>query len=209
MKSELKKVVLYARVSSDKQDISLSISAQLKALREYAERLGYEVVVEFVDEAQSGRTTHRPVFQDMIRQARLKPPTFQAILVWKLSRFARSREDSIIYKSLLRRHGIQVISISEPLENNPSGRMLEGIIEVMDEFYSANLAQEVTRGMREAVSRGFWVGSHTPYGYRAKRSGMVERCIQPWSRTLSPVGSSTGCSRWRRPAWAAKRSRAG
>ena len=120
-------VVLYARVSSDKQDVDLSISAQLKALREYAARLGYVVIEEFVDEAETGRTIHRLVFQEMIRKARLKPPPFQAILVWKLSRFARNREDSIIYKSLLRKQGIQVISINEPVDNTPSGRMMEGM----------------------------------------------------------------------------------
>ena len=59
-----------------------------------------------------------------------------------------------------------MISIPEPVEDTPTGRMMVGIIEVMDEFYSANLGQEVTRGMREAVSRGFCVGSSTPYGYR-------------------------------------------
>ena len=106
------KVVLYARVSSDKQDISLSISSQLRALREYAEKMGYQVVMEFVDEAESGRTIRRPVFQEMIRMARLKPPPFQGILVWKLSRFARNREDSMVYKSLLRKHGVRVVSIT-------------------------------------------------------------------------------------------------
>ena len=80
--------------------------------------------------------------------ARQKPPPFEAILVWKLSRFARNREDSIIYKSLLRKQGIQVVSINEPVEDTPSGRLLEGIIEVIDEFYSANLAQDVLRGQR-------------------------------------------------------------
>ena len=160
------KVALYARVSSDKQDVDLSISAQLRALTEYAARNGHQVVKEFVDEAESGRTVHRPVFQEMISLTRHKPPPLEAILVWKLSRFARNREDSIIYKSLLRKHGVQVISINEPVEDSPTGRMLEGIIEVLDEFYSANLAQDVTRGMREAASRGFWVGSRPPYGYR-------------------------------------------
>ncbi|MCZ6615137.1 MAG: recombinase family protein, partial [Chloroflexi bacterium] len=77
---------------------------------------------------------------------------------------ARNREDAIVYKSLLRKQGIQVISITEPVEDTPTGRMMEGIIEVLDEFYSANLGQEVTRGMREAASRGFCVGSSTPYG---------------------------------------------
>ena len=100
----------------------------------------------------------------MIVAARQKPPQFEAILVWKLSRFARNREDSIIYKSLLRKQGIQVISMNEPLEDTPSGRLLEGIIEVLDEFYSANLSQDVTRGMRETANRGFYPGGPPPYG---------------------------------------------
>ncbi|HEX76933.1 MAG TPA: recombinase family protein [Dehalococcoidia bacterium] len=160
------KVAIYARVSSERQDIDLSISAQLKALREYASRNDHTVVKEYIDEAESGRSIDRPGFKQMITTARQKNPPFEAILVWKLSRFARNREDSIIYKSLLRKQGIQVISINEPLEDTPSGRLLEGIIEVIDEFYSANLSQDVVRGMRENASRGFYTGGHTPYGYR-------------------------------------------
>jgi len=163
------KVALYARVFSDKQDVDLSISAQLKALREYANRNSHEVVKEFVDEAESGRTTARPAFREMIGLARLKRPPFAAILVWKLSRFARSREDSIVYKSLLRKQGIQVISINEPIEDSPTGRLMEGIIEVIDEFYSSNLAQDVVRGMRENAARGYFNGSHAPFGYLRKR----------------------------------------
>ncbi len=124
------KVALYARVSSDRQDVDLSITAQLKALREYASRNGYTVVKEYIDEAESGRSIDRPGFQNMIATARQKDTPFEAILVWKLSRFARNREDSIIYKSLLRKQGIQVISINEPVEDTPSGKLLEGIIEV-------------------------------------------------------------------------------
>jgi len=159
------KVALYARVSSDRQDIDLSITAQLKALREYASRNGYTVVKEYIDEAESGRSIDRPGFQNMIAAARQKVTPFEAILVWKLSRFARNREDSIIYKSLLRKRGIQVISINEPVEDTPSGKLLEGIIEVIDEFYSANLSQDVLRGQRENASRGFYNGGRPPYGY--------------------------------------------
>ncbi|MCZ6535427.1 MAG: recombinase family protein, partial [Chloroflexi bacterium] len=111
------------------------------------------------------RTANRPVFLQMVALAKQNPPPFEAILVWKFSRFARNREDSILYKSLLRRHGVRVLSINEPLENSPTGRLMEGVIESMDEVYSANLAQDVTGGMREAASRGFWVGSVAPYGY--------------------------------------------
>ena len=160
------KAALYARVSSDKQDVDLSISAQLRALREYAQRNGHEIAREFVDEAESGRTALRPAFREMIALARLKQPPFQAILVWKLNRFSRSRADSITYKTLLRNKGIEVISINEPMDDSPTGRLLEGVIESIDEFYSANLGQDIKRGMRENASRGFFNGSRPPYGYR-------------------------------------------
>ena len=136
-------VALYARVSSDKQDTALSISAQLRALREYAVRYGYHGVREFVDEAESGRTVARPAFKEMIALARTKHPSFKAILVWKLNRFSRSRADSITYKTLLRNKGIEVMSINEPVDDSPTGRLLEGVIESIDEFYSANLGQDI------------------------------------------------------------------
>src|SRR4030042_1004755 len=103
------KVALYARVSSDKQDVDLSISSQFKALREYAARNAHVILREFVDEAESGRTSERPAFREMVATARRKPKPFDAILVWKYSRFARSREDSIVFKSMLRKNGVQVI----------------------------------------------------------------------------------------------------
>ena len=104
------KVVLYARVSSERQaEKDLSISAQLKAMRKYAPEHDCDIYKEFVDEAESARTANRPAFQKMIALAKQKPKLFDAILVWKLSRFARNREDSIIYKVLLRKRGISEI----------------------------------------------------------------------------------------------------
>jgi site-specific DNA recombinase len=162
-------VVLYARVSSDAQDVDLSISAQLRALRDYAQKNGRAVIREFVDEAESGRTAARPRFREMISLARRQPKQFDAILVWKYSRFARSREDSILYKAMLRKCGVEVISISEPHDNTPTGKLMEAIIESLDEFYSQNLGEEVTRGMRESASRGFYLSARIPYGYRKIR----------------------------------------
>ena len=169
MEINSKKVVIYARVSSDKQDVDLSISAQLKAIREYARNNGYEVVREFVDEAETGRTTARPAFREMISLARHPQKPFEIILVWKYSRFARSREDSIVYKAMLRKSEVHVISINEPFDDTPTGRLLEAIIESLDEFYSDNLGEEVTRGMRESATRGFYLSSRPPYGYRKVR----------------------------------------
>ena len=189
MSAEIKKVAIYARVSSERQDVDLSISGQVKALRNYAAQNGCRVVKEYIDEAESGRSIDRPGFKQMIVAARQKPPQFEAILVWKLSRFARNREDSIIYKSLLRKQGIQITSINEPLEDSPSGRLLEGIIEVIDEFYSANLAQDVTRGMRESASRGFYPGGPPPYGYaRVKvQDGNVQRVKLALDPATAPI----------------------
>ena len=163
------KAALYARVSSDKQDVDLSITAQLKALREYAKNNGYLIVHEFVDEAETGRTTARPAFREMISLARNPEKPLDSILVWKYSRFARSREDSIVYKAMLRKNGVQVISINEPFDDTPTGRLLEAIIESLDEFYSDNLGEEVTRGLRESASRGFYLSSRPPYGFRKIR----------------------------------------
>ena len=159
-------VALYARVSSDRQDVDLSVSAQLRALRDYAEKHGYMVAREYVDEAESGRIADRPQFQKMLNEASKPEAPFQEILVWKCSRFTRKREHAVAFKAMLRRRGVRVVSITEQADDTPTGKLLEAIIESVDEFYSENLAQEVTRGMREAASRGFWVTTFAPYGYR-------------------------------------------
>ena len=156
---------LYARVSSDRQDVDLSVAAQLRALRDYAEKNGYLVAREFIDEAESGRIADRPQFRKMIDEASRTTAPFKEILVWKFSRFTRKREHAVAFKSMLRRKGVRVVSITEHADDTPTGKLLEAIIESVDEFYSENLAQEVTRGMRESASRGFWVSSHAPYGY--------------------------------------------
>ena len=156
---------LYARVSSDRQDVDLSVAAQMRALRDYAEKNGYIVAREYVDEAESGRIADRPEFRKMIDEAAKPNAPFQEILVWKFSRFTRKREHAVAFKSMLRRKGVRVVSITEHADDTPTGKLMEAIIESVDEFYSENLAQEVTRGMREAASRGFWVSSHAPIGY--------------------------------------------
>ncbi len=171
------KVALYVRVSSDKQDVDLSTSAQLRALREYAQKYDYHIVFEFVDQAESGKSSSRPEFKKMIAMARRPEKPFEMILVYKFSRFARNREHSIIYKAMLKRKGIQVISITEKFDNSAYGRLMEAIIECMDEFYSDNLGEEVTRGMRESASRGFYLSARPPYGYKKVkvRDGNRER----------------------------------
>lgn len=153
----MKIAAAYIRVSTDDQ-IEYSPASQLDKIREYAKRNGYILPDEYIfaDEGISGRHTEkRPAFNKMIGMAKQKPKPFDAILLWKFSRFARNREDSIVYKSMLRKQcGIDVISISENVGDDKMSVLIEAMIEAMDEYYSINLAEEVKRGMNEKVSRG-------------------------------------------------------
>lgn len=160
----------YIRVSTDDQ-VELSPASQLAEIRRWASAHGFVVPDELIysDEGISGRkTTGRDAFRRMIADAKRKPKPFDAILLWKYSRFARNRDDAILYKSLLRKQlGIEVLSISEPMVEGPMGVITEALIEAMDEFYSLNLGQEVRRGMAEKHRRGEWQ-STPPYGYAVK-----------------------------------------
>lgn len=167
---DLRIAAAYIRVSTDEQ-VELSPASQLVEIRKWAARNGYIVPDEFVfmDEGISGRgVKKRDEFRRMIGVAKSKPKPFDAILLWKFSRFARNRDDAVMYKSILRKQlGIDVISISEPVAEGGMGLITEALIEAMDEYYSINLAQEVKRGMEEKHRRGE-VQCAPPYGYGLK-----------------------------------------
>ena len=153
---QYKVAAVYVRVSTDDQ-LELSPDSQIKEVREYAKRNGYIVDDKhiYIDEGISGRSVKkRDAFNAVIAAAKSKPRPFDAILVWKFSRFARNQEESIVYKSLLKKQGVDVISISEPLPEGPFGGLVERIIEWMDEYYSIRLSGEVKRGMKEKILRG-------------------------------------------------------
>ena len=175
MPSEIKIAAAYIRVSTDDQ-IEYSPDAQLAEIRKYAATHGYVIPNEFIfmDEGISGKkTVKREAFNRMIGIAKQKPRPFDAILLWKFSRFARNREDSIVYKSMLRKElGIDVVSISEPLADDKMSIIMEAMIEAMDEYYSLNLAEEVKRGMTEKARRG-GLQSTPSFGYRVENNVLV------------------------------------
>lgn len=171
----MKTAAAYIRVSTEDQ-VEYSPDSQLKAIRDYARKNDMILPEEFifVDEGISGRkAAKRPEFMKMIGTAKIKPKQFDVILLWKFSRFARNREDSIVYKSMLRKQcGIEVISISEQLGEDKTSILIEALIEAMDEYYSINLAEEVRRGMTEKAQRGEVV-STPPLGYDVKDNVFV------------------------------------
>lgn len=160
---------LYIRVSTDKQE-ELSPHAQKRLLLDYAKSHSISILEEhiYIENGISGRKVQkRPQFLKMIAAAKSKQHPFDIILVWKYSRFARNQEESIVYKSLLRKQcKIEIISISEPLIEGPFGSLIERIIEWMDEYYSIRLSGEVQRGMMENALRGGYQ-SKLPLGYQS------------------------------------------
>ena len=159
----------YIRVSDERQD-EYSPDSQLKKIREFASKEGYQIPDEYVyyDDGISGRSTKkRDDFNRMIAIAKEKTHPFDRIYVWKFSRFARNQEESMVYKNLLRKKDVTVVSVSEPIPEGHFGSLIERIIEWTDEYYLVNLGVEVTRGMTEKASRGEPT-CPPPFGYIMK-----------------------------------------
>ncbi|MCI9623694.1 MAG: recombinase family protein [Lachnospiraceae bacterium] len=161
----------YIRVSTHDQE-ELSPDSQERILRDYAKNNNIVLEQIYIDSGISGRKAEkRPAFQEMIARAKSKEHPVDVLLVWKFSRFARNQEESIVYKSLLKKAGVEVLSVSEPLVDGPFGSLIERIIEWMDEYYSIRLSGEVKRGMTENARRGRYQ-SIAPFGYRNVPEGL-------------------------------------
>ena len=157
-----KRVVIYARFSSHSQT-EQSIEGQLRECYEYANRHGLAVVGEYIDRVLTGTVDKRPQFLQMIEDSKKK--TFDYILVYQLDRFARNRYDSANYKAKLKKNGIRVLSAKENITEDASGILIEGVLESMAEYYSAELSQKVKRGIRESLSKGYYIGGGVIFGY--------------------------------------------
>ena len=129
----MRKAALYARFSSNNQRDE-SIDAQERAIRKYAE--------ENID---------REEFQRMLNDSRYG--LFDLVTVHKLDRFARNRYDSAVSRKILRDNGVELYSVIEKFDNTPESIILEGLMETLNEYYSANLSREVMKGMRENALR--------------------------------------------------------
>ena len=194
----------YIRVSTEDQT-DLSPDAQLREIKKYAaaHQLLLDPAHVYIDEGISGRSAaKRPQFQAMISAAKSRQHPFDVVLVHKFDRFARSREDSIVYKSLLAKAGVQVISISESFDDGGSGMgmLMEAITEAYAEFYSVNLGREVKKGMTEKALRG-GLQSNPSYGYRLENHQLVpnppeDEYVRQIFHRFVDGGSLFGIAKW-------------
>ncbi len=154
--------VIYARYSSDNQREE-SIEGQLRECTAFAERSGFTVLHHYIDRAYSATTDNRPEFQQMIKDS--GKHLFDVVIVWKLDRFSRNRYDSARYKNTLKKNGVKVLSATEVISDGAEGIILESVLEGFAEYYSADLAEKVSRGMTENVLKGKFNGGIAPVGY--------------------------------------------
>ena len=156
--------VIYARYSSDNQREE-SIEGQLRECMAFAEKNDITILNTYIDRAFSAKTDNRPEFQHMISDSKKK--MFDVVLVWKYDRFARNRLDSLLYKQLLQRNNIKLISVTEPIMNSSVGIIVESMIDSYNEYYSAELAEKVIRGMTENALKCKYNGGYLTLGYYA------------------------------------------
>lgn len=156
------KAVIYARYSSDNQREE-SIEGQIRECTAFAEKNDITILKHYIDRAYSARTDNRPEFQAMIKDSDKR--LFDMVIVWKLDRFSRDRYDSTRYKLQLKKNGVKVVSATEQISEGAEGIILESVLEGYAEYYSADLAEKVHRGMTENALKGKCNGGTRPVGY--------------------------------------------
>jgi DNA invertase Pin-like site-specific DNA recombinase len=160
------RAVLYCRVSTQEQTKNLSLPTQEKACREYCARQGYDVERVFIDAGESAKSTDRPEFLRLLSYCREQKGSVHAVVVYSLTRFSRQQADHHAIMSLLRGLGISLRSVTEPIDDSPSGKLMEGILAAMAQFDNDVKSERVTAGMTAALERGRWV-NRPPLGYLA------------------------------------------
>lgn len=159
---DMQDCVVYARYSSHAQK-DTSIEDQVRDIEVYCRLNNLRIVKIYADRHLSGKTDQRPQFQQMIKDA--AHARWSYVVVWKTDRFARNRYDSATYKYRLKRYGIRVLSAKEAIPEGPEGILLESVLEGSAEYYSANLAQNIRRGMRSNAMECKVNNGGMPFGY--------------------------------------------
>ena len=164
--------VVYTRVSTKEQAQGggnvdgFSLPAQRDACSRKAASLGATVTAEFVDRDESARSADRPELQRMLKQLATDPVDY--VIVHKVDRLARNRSDDVAITAAIAATGAKLVSVTENIDETPSGLLLHGIMSSIAEFYSRNLANEVIKGTQQKVKAGS-TPTRTPIGYRNVR----------------------------------------
>lgn len=164
-------VVAYMRYSSNNQD-EASIAYQRSAIMTYAHRKSYHIATEYIDEARTGTNDRREGFQELVTDAKTKPG-WQKILVYDMSRFSRNNNDSIKYTMMLEDLDIEIVSVTQEFDGSPEGVLMRGIVNLLNEYYSRNLAKHTHAGLKQRAKDLKHCGGKPPLGYNVVNDLLV------------------------------------
>ena len=164
----MKNAVIYARYSSYNQT-EMSIEGQIAECRRYAEKHDLLIIQEYIDRAQSATTDKRPNFQRMIEDSSYG--SFEVILVYQFDRFARNLNDAGYYRKILADNGVSVISAMENIPTDSSGIITLGMIDAINQWYSAQLSEKSRRGLRQRAELLKYNGGNLTYGFAVDENG--------------------------------------
>lgn len=161
--SKDKIAVVYARYSSHRQG-EQSIEGQIAEAYKYANVHGYKIIHEYIDRAMTGRNDDREQFQKMLADTAKKQ--FDTIILWKIDRFGRNREEIAFNKYRCKKNGVKIVRVAESVPDSPEGVILDSVLEGMAEYYSLQLSQNILRGQRASAEKCQSTGGNRPLGYR-------------------------------------------
>lgn len=162
-RSDGKIAVVYARYSSHNQG-EQSIEGQLDAAHKYATAKGYTIIKEYVDRAKTGRNDNREAFQAMLKDT--NKGKFDVIIVWKVDRFGRNRQEITFNKAYCHKNGVRIEYVAETIPDSDEGVILESVLEGFAEYYSRQLSTNVRRGQLESAKKCQSIGGRRPLGYK-------------------------------------------
>ena len=161
--------VIYARYSSHNQR-EVSIEQQVRECMKHAAELGLHVVGTYEDRAISGKTDKRPNFQRMMRDA--EKGKFQAVVAWKSNRIGRNMLQAMVNEAKLEDCGVKVFYAEEDFDDTAAGRFALRNMMNVNQFYSENMAEDITRGLYDNASKCMANGRQ-PLGYKRGEDGRV------------------------------------
>src|SRR3989344_395170 len=167
---EQKTAIIYCRVSSKDQLEGTSLETQERLAKEYAGKQGLKVLRVFVERGESAKTANRTEFNKALAFCADKKNKVSFFIVYKIDRFARNQDDHVSVRAFLKRSGVELRSVSEPIDETPIGRAMEGVLSVFAEFDNNVRTERTKGGMLERVKQGIWVWPE-PLGYYRPHKG--------------------------------------
>jgi DNA invertase Pin-like site-specific DNA recombinase len=178
--------VIYCRVSSKDQVDGTSLESQELACREYAKRHNLTVSKVFIEEGESAKFADRTQLLELLTYCREKSRNIETLIVWKIDRFARNVEDHYTIKGALKKLGVQIVSVTEPIQADPNGKLMETILAGFAQFDNDIRALRSVQGMQQRLQEGIWPWM-PPLGYKPPKLTKKTRADDPDPNTFEPI----------------------